>query len=135
MIEFRMQQIKVDQFAMLSDTFDKNNIDIQTNSGVAVDTEHQMVRLQMKYDYLSDNQLVLTLAISCFFAVDPSSWKSMLNKDGLTLPHGFLSHLALHTVGTARGILFSKTEGTPLQQLILPPLNVEKMFQEDLIIK
>ncbi len=39
------------------------------------------------------------------------------------------------TFGTARGILFAKTEGTPYQQLLLPPTNVDAMIKEDYVIE
>lgn len=135
MIGFNMQQIKVDQFAILTDSIDKKDLGMQADASVAVDAEHRMVRLQMKFGYYVEEQLVLTFALSCFFAVDVDSWEMLKKDNKIILSHGFLAHLAMHTVGTARGILFCKTEGTPFQQIILPPLNVEKMFEEDIVIK
>jgi hypothetical protein len=38
----------------------------------------------------------------------------------------------MHTVGTIRGILHCKTEGTPFNALILPPINVSEMVTGDL---
>jgi hypothetical protein len=35
------------------------------------------------------------------------------------------------SVGSMRGVLVAKTENTSLSKLILPTLNVQKMFQKD----
>jgi len=40
----------------------------------------------------------------------------------------------MHTVGTARGVLHSKTESTPFNGLIIPPINVEQIIQEDIVV-
>jgi hypothetical protein len=38
-------------------------------------------------------------------------------------------------VGTSRGILHSRTEGTDLNHVVLPLTNVEEIIKEDVIIK
>jgi hypothetical protein len=37
-------------------------------------------------------------------------------------------------VGTSRGILHGRTEGTDINHVILPLINVEKILSEDVII-
>jgi hypothetical protein len=49
----------------------------------------------------------------------------------LTIPKGFLAHLAMISVGTARGILHCKTENTIFNNFVLPLVNVASMIPED----
>lgn len=39
------------------------------------------------------------------------------------------------TIGTARGVLHSKTENTTFNQFLLPTLNVNELVQKDVIFK
>ena len=39
------------------------------------------------------------------------------------------------TIGTARGVLHSKTENTPYNKYLLPTLNVSDLVNNDLILK
>ena len=45
-----------------------------------------------------------------------------------------LEHFAVQTVGTARGILHCKTEGSQFNGIILPPVNVTELVTEDMIL-
>ncbi len=53
----------------------------------------------------------------------------MISDGVITIPKNLQEFLAVQTVGTSRGILFSKTEKTPFSQLILPPVNVAEMIK------
>ena len=52
-------------------------------------------------------------------------------KGKIIVPEMFLEHIAAVTTGTSRGILFAKTEKTPFNNFILPPLNVKELVQSD----
>jgi hypothetical protein len=49
----------------------------------------------------------------------------------IILPCGFAQHLLVLTIGTVRGILHAKTEGTAYNQYVLPTINVAEMLKED----
>ena len=51
----------------------------------------------------------------------------------LKVPKGFLSHLAVLTIGTTRGILHAKTEGNCFNKYVLPAINVTEIIKEDAI--
>ncbi len=56
-------------------------------------------------------------------------FKSDINT--LIVPKGLLCHLAMLTVGTSRGILHAKTEGTCFNKYVLPTINVTEIIKED----
>ncbi len=134
MIQFRMTRIQVNQFAILSDTLDgSNNIDIECAMGFRA--SNLSIAVSAKFTFSADVTLML-IDVTCVFDIDGVSWDSMVQNDGkLLIPKGFLAHLAMHTVGTMRGVLHCKTEGTPFNVLILPPLNVSDMIPEDVTLE
>lgn len=135
MISFSMKQIKVEQFAILSETLPKDsNVNVETTFGVSVDSKSHIVGMRVKINYLAEKEVLLTLTLVCMFAISDESWNSLISNNVITIPRGFLVHMAVHTLGTARGVLFCKAEDTVFQQIILPPTNVDAAFKEDLVL-
>ncbi len=54
----------------------------------------------------------LIIEAGCHFVIDPDSWSKMLDSenDKLNVPKGFLKHMAMLTVGTARGISLANNQ-------------------------
>ncbi|MFV1977501.1 MAG: hypothetical protein ACC651_17300, partial [Candidatus Scalindua sp.] len=69
--------------------------------------------------------------VSCHFEISPESWSSFLNEEKIIFPKNFLTHLTLLSIGIARGVLHSKTDGTEFNKYILPTLNISQMLNED----
>lgn len=135
MIDFSMKQIKVEQFAILSETLPKDsNVNVESTFSVSVDSKSHTVGMRVKINYLAEKEVLLTLTLVCMFAISDESWNSLISNDVITIPRGFLVHMAVHTLGTARGVLFCKAEGTVFQQIILPPMNVDAAFKEDIAL-
>ena len=135
MIDFSMKQIKVEQFAILSETLPKDsNVNVESTFSVSVDSKSHTVGMRVKINYLAEKEVLLTLTLVCMFAISDESWNSLISNDVITIPRGFLVHMAVHTLGTARGVLFCKAEGTVFQQIILRPMNVDAAFKEDIAL-
>ncbi len=134
MIEFRMKGIAVEQFAILKDNPPQNHNQIRINSEIGFEgsVEKSIIGCRLNLSFEENDEKFIVLKIMCTFEINTNSWNSMIEDNTLTLPKDFLQHIAVHTVGTARGILFSKTESTPFNIYILPPINVEKIINEDL---
>jgi hypothetical protein len=69
------------------------------------------------------------------FLIEENSFNLLKDtqKKQVKIPKDFLTHLAILSVGTARGVLFSKTEGTIFSTFILPTINLQEMINEDAI--
>jgi len=52
----------------------------------------------------------------------------------IILPVSLITHMAVLTVGTARGILHSKTENTKFNKYLLPTINVTESLKSDIAI-
>ena len=72
--------------------------------------------------------------LSCEFDIHPEDWETMVKDDEVKVSKETLCYLAAQTVGVARGVLYCKTEATPFDELILPPINVAEMINGDLVM-
>jgi hypothetical protein len=130
-INFRLVGIKVEQFALIENHFqDGVSLSLNTNLDVKVDLIERRLGVFMTFDLFQSEHLLLKLEVSCHFNIDEESWGGLLNQQKIRFPNDFVIHLIMLTLGTARGIFFSKTEGTILSRFILPMLDIRKMFGE-----
>jgi len=135
-IGFALRKITNEQFAIIEDGFfDKGNIRIGTKLRFGSDEEMKLVACFTEFTFESDKKKFLIIEAGCHFQILEEAWKNMYNKEqnSLTVPSGFLSHLALLTVGTTRGILHAKTEGTCFNKYVLPTINVSEMVKENIV--
>lgn len=135
MIQFRMIRIYTEQFAILDkDLHQGEPYTIDAAISFAVNSKEHLVANRMKIEIKTNDQLAVLLELICAFEIHPESWNEMVQPDTIVVPKDTLMHLAVHTVGTARGILHCKTEGTPFNAMILPPLNVVELITADLSV-
>lgn len=134
MVKFRMTGVVIDQFAILADEYEKVKewqVDVDLIPSFSLDPLEAAIK--MKFLFRHQDSRILVLELTCRFKIDGA--KEFEVKDGkIIIPSGFLAHLAMHTVGTARGVLVCKTEGTPYSQYILPLINVTDMIPNDIAV-
>ena len=134
MISFRMKMIKVEQFAILSNNLSNDNIGFNTSISFGFNPSASEICVTTKYELMQEKEKLVILDLSCFFEIHKDNWESLRKDSIITFPKDFLAHLAMHSVGTARGVLYSKTEGTVFSQYILPPIDVASRITEDFSI-
>lgn len=136
MIAFKMNRISIEQFAILAQHLPEDNptLNLETSLSFSAAVESHITVAKMRFTYLHNDAPLLVLELTCQFELDQKSWNSLLHEKKIVIPKDFLAHMAVHTVGTARGILFCKTEQTPFSPFILPPINVAERITDDFII-
>ena len=130
-IAFYMSQIKIEQFAVLIDEISED-LGINVSFGVQISDDYKSVRMLTQIRYAQEDSVHLMLDLVCIFNISDQSIEEVTNGNKIVLPRGFLVHMAIHSIGTARGVLHCKTEGKKMNVLVLPPINVDSMFPEDL---
>lgn len=134
MIRFAMNKISIEQFAILTDSIpnSKSGIKFETNLVFKADITNRLIACESKFLFNEEGKPFMKLDIQCNFTVEQDDWNALIQKDkSIVIPKGFLCHLAVHTIGTARGILHIKTESTPFNIYIIPTINVDKMINDD----
>lgn len=132
-IGFQLLKIESSEFAILEPELTSiSKIKIQTGLRFAVSDINNMVACQVTIEFLLEkSQKLLKLKTDNQFKVKPEDWDKMKSENFITLPKGFMAHLATISVSTARGILHCKTENTVYNKFILPLVNVVEMIPTD----
>lgn len=133
-IGFKIAGIKTDQFAVIEDNFvDRKKNNLITDLEFKANKETHQIVASATFTFKSAKKPFLILQISCHFIVSDESWNNCLQGSTATFPKDFMTHLVVLTVGTARGILHSKTEGTAFNRFLLPTINVNELVTEDIM--
>jgi len=134
MVQFRMSRISVEQFAILVEEAPQAEIVVDSDVSFGVIPNKQVVAVKFNITFTHEDKKLLVMELHCYFNVRPEDWKKFEKENKVVIPKDLLAHFAMHTVGTARGVLYCKTEGTLYNQFIIPPMNVAERIPEDIVI-
>ncbi len=136
MVRFNMFKINTEQFAILENECPcSNDISLNTELLFKYSIEGKSIASEVAFSFESEKSKFIILKISCEFAIHPDDWDTFKNDNSIVIPKNLLEYFAVQTIGTARGILHCKTEGTPFNIFVLPPIDVTQMIPGDMIIQ
>ncbi len=132
---FAFVNIKTSQFAIIEEAYRKTGeISIKADNRYGVSVEKRQIVVNLWFRFYKKESPFISLEVSCYFEIDKKGWKQLQPDSGnIILPKNLLSHLTVLTVGTSRGILHSKTEGTRFNKYILPTINVNQIVDKDVL--
>lgn len=133
MARFKMFKISVPQFAILTKKC-ADNYEIKTDTELKNTIDGSAVAVLMTFSFFEEEKLAIILQVMCEFHIHPDDLKEMESEGRIVIKKKLLEHFLVHTVGTARGILHCKTEGTSFNNVILPPMDVTQIIKSDMII-
>lgn len=128
-----MFRISVPQFAILTKKC-ADNYEIKTDTELKNTIDGSAVAVLMTFSFFEEEKLAIILQVMCEFQIHPDDLKEMESEGRIVIKKKLLEHFLVHTVGTARGILHCKTEGTSFNNVILPPMDVTQIIKSDMII-
>lgn len=132
-IGFKLLGLKTEQFALFEENFSTNKkSELATNLEFKVNIEKCQVGVFSTFTFEQSKKPFIKLQVSCHFAIAPNAWENCIKTNTIVFPKGFMEHLTVITVGSARGILHSKTEGTEFNKFILPTIDVTKLVTQDI---
>ena len=130
-IPYRISHIETVQFAVFPDVFvNGQEVLISTNCSFNVRTDLHQVRNIISVSFTQNDNLLLVTQLACYYDIAPEGFKA-IRKEGI-IPVDFLRYMGSVSVGTIRGVIHAKTEGTVLNPVVMPPVNLEEMIQTDL---
>lgn len=133
-IPYRISGIKTTQFAVFPENFTKGE-DYSLNSefNFSVSKELNKIRCISTYNFVQNEIILLKLELQCFFDIAQEGIDEI--KKQKAVPKYFLQYMGTIVVGTARGVVHTKTEGSVMNSLILPPINLVEGIKNDLQIE
>ncbi len=136
-IGFRLVRIKTEQFAMFPEIYDPKNEQIGMSLGLrfGIDSTKRIIAVLFLVQYEQEKSPFLVLEISNHYQIETKGWKNLeKTEEGIIIPKNLATHLVMLTVGTLRGALHCKVEGTEFNQFILPTIDVTQMVTEDVVL-
>jgi hypothetical protein len=137
-IGFIFHSVKTEEFATFNNNFDvKKPVNLDTGIDLKVNQLKKQIGIFITFEYLQKGKVFLKIRVACHFTIEDTSWSQLFNseKKELFLPKGFITHLLVLSIGTIRGILVAKTEGTVFSRFILPTMDVSEKVDNDVIIE
>lgn len=131
-IGFKIVGLRTEQFATLEENFvEKKKSEVITDLEFRANKESHQIGVFTTFTFKIAKKPFIILQISCHFMITDESWESCIDGSTATFSKDFMTHLTVITIGTARGILHSKTEGTSFNRFLLPTINVTELVKED----
>lgn len=133
-LHYKISKIETRQFAIFPENFRLDQpVNIKSSFAFNVKKDCSQIRCISKFEYNQDDRVVLVSEFATYFDIAPDgSEKIKLSK---TISVDFLRYMATIVVGTARGIIYAKSENTFINTVILPPINLVEAITEDLSIE
>ncbi len=131
-ILFKFVKMDLVQFAIFTDDFNEEDakMEILNQFQFAYNFEEHLVQCKTVIELSKQEKILLKADFDCIFKIDPESAYSIENTSNATLPQGLLAQFASLSYGSLRGVIYTKTAGTPFNNFILPPNDVAKYFLE-----
>ena len=133
-IPYKIARLETRQFAIFPEKFN-NQEDVGVNSAYefSISTDQTAIRCRSTFHYFQGETVLMILELNAFFAIAPEGMVEIQNKG--SVPVDFLRYMGTIAVGAARGVIHSKTEGTVLNAVVLPPINLVEIIKEDLLVE
>ncbi len=137
-ISFQIAGIQTLEFAIIKESFKEGApVEFGMNAGFAVKSlDICEIACVPEVSFVQDGNPFLKIKISMLFRVEPTAWNKHIDKDHpkIEFPKAFADHLLVLSLGTVRGVLHAKTEGTPFNRFFVPTINVAEILTTDTII-
>jgi hypothetical protein len=133
-VGFILQGIKCEQFAVFEENYStEKETGLSTQLELKLDQTNRQIGVFLGFELSQAKKKFIKIVVSCHFIIKDESWNNFIQKNEpkLIISKGFLAHLAMITVGTTRGVLFAKTEGTQFAKFLVPLINVTQIITED----
>jgi hypothetical protein len=133
-IGFTLRKITTEQFALVESGPKEDDIGLEVKLGFKVDRERKIIAVFTTLKFNSEKTIHIILEVGCHFKIEETAWESFNSGAQIIVPKGFMSHLSMLTVGTARGVLHAKTENTEYNKFMLPAINVTDLIKDDVLL-
>lgn len=136
-VGFALTAVSTEQFAINERAFlNGNSVELSSGFDFRANAEDNRIGVFFPLEFRQKGNPFIMLEVACHFRLSSSSWKEFFDKKNgtLVLPKNMAQHLAMLTVGTARGVLHAKLERTPYGHYLLPAINLTTMIKNDVVI-
>ena len=135
-LNFQLTKLNTKNFEIIESGFDlKSGSDVGLNMGVdfAVNKEKKFIAPTVNVKFLQNDKSFIEISVEGEFSLDESSWDYIQTSDEeIKIPQGLAAHLSDIIVGSLRGVLHAKTEGSDYNKFLFPMVNVSQFITGDI---
>lgn len=135
---FAFTGLRTLSFAVIDAAYKKTgSLNLLTGLSFGLDIDDHTVTCSAEFAFeKKKDQPFLILKVQGLFEINEEDFLQKMKQDdgSYLVTQGLATHFAVLTVGSARGILHAKTEGTIYNQYLLPTIDIKEMLQEDIIL-
>ena len=131
MIRIRMVKITTEQFEILTQTPVSGEFGVTLNVTPKHAAAQKQIGVLAEFSFSENNTRFMFLSVFCEFAILPEDWDKCITDGIVSIPKETMEYFVVQTIGTSRGILHCKTEGTIMNNIVLPSFDVSNAIQED----
>ena len=130
-IKYRIGGFDLTQFAPSWDGLEGcESFDVRSGVDFAYNFEKNTIKSILNVEFLYKEKLALKIQLCTFVAISEDTAKALEENGKLVIPADFLAQCASFGHGALRGIMYLKTANTPLEGIVLPPVEYGKMFKK-----
>jgi hypothetical protein len=134
-VKFALVKINTDQFAIIESAFKMgSDVDLKIGLQFGANKVDKVISVKTSIQFEQQEVPFMMIQASCFFRIEPTDWATFVQGDEIVVPKSVITHFCVLTVGTVRGILHSKTEGTNYNGFVVPTINVTELVTDDIRI-
>jgi len=135
-VGFSFIKVVTNQFDLNESEFkDKMDIGFNVDVKFGLNEKDKIIAVIFSPAFNQVDKTFLFLDITCHFRISEKSWSDFKKENKLKIPVGFLRHLVVLTIGTARGVLHAKTENTHFNQFLIPTVNVQDLLKDGIVFE
>lgn len=130
-ILYQFISMELVQFATFEDCYVENDKDIEITNKFqfSYNFDENIMCCTSSVTLSKESRIFLKADLASYFDIEPSSAESLKESEDFIAPAELLAQFASLTYGSIRGVIFAKTMGTALNNIILPPNDVRNLFQ------
>ncbi|MCQ2603396.1 MAG: hypothetical protein MJ193_05660 [Clostridia bacterium] len=129
-IAYKYSRIGLEQFAIFEENFvaSDKEIQFQTEIQFSFDAYTNMFSSKVVVSAFQLDKPILKACLDSYFEISAESI-GVLRKDGkIAFSPALLVQFSSFCYGAMRGVIFSKTQDTPLNTIVLPPIYLDRII-------
>ena len=130
---YRFIGMEIEQFATFEENYSYENTEVEMSNKFqfSYNFEDKTVKCTTTVTYTQNEKAILKCGLAAFFYLEDDTAESLVEDGTFIAPSDLLAQFASLTYGSIRGVIFTKTIGSPLNNIILPPNDIKAIFQND----
>lgn len=132
-----MTLIVLEQFAMFEENCnpEPKEVQFQTEAQFSYDTDNYTLCSKIIVNMSAQEKPLVKAELKSYFNLLPESVESLCKDGRITFAPPLLVQFASLCYGSIRGVIYTKTMGTPLNSFIVPPMYFGNLIDKGFVVE